>query len=120
MPSAHPYTDTGNFSYKRELTGSAFNTLRNLIKIICIDSHEELKSAWHAMADAGMPPEALAVFSDVSIIPYSVAGKGDPGLDSPDALKAAERATELGECFRANYRKAEAIARAAKAKSASR
>ena len=120
MPSAHPYTDTGNFSYKRELTGSAFNTLRNLIKIICIDSHEELKSAWHAMADAGMPPEALAVFSDVSIIPYSVAGKGDPGLDSPDALKAAERATELGERFRANYRRAEAIARAAKAKSASR
>ncbi len=120
MPEAHPYTDTSNFSYRRDLTGSAFNTLRNLIKIICIDSHEELKESWHAISEAGMPPEALAVFSDVSAVTYATAGKGDAGLDSPDALKAAERATELGEWFRANYRKAAEIARASQKNSASR
>jgi hypothetical protein len=41
---------------------------------------------------------------------YAKAGKGDPLLDGPDALKAAERASEIGEWFRANYRKAEAMA----------
>jgi len=111
MPDSDPYHDPGNFTYRRELTGSAFNTLRQLVKVMCIDSHEEMKSAWRAIADAGMPADALAVFSDVSILTYQQGGKGDPGLDHPDALKAAERAQQLGEWFRANYRKAEQLAR---------
>jgi iron(III) transport system substrate-binding protein len=110
MPQANPYADPGNFTYQRELTGAAFNTLRQLVKIMCIDSHEEMKTAWHALRDAGMPAEALAVFSDVSFVNYATCGKGDPILDGPDALKAADRATELGELFRANYRKAAALA----------
>ena len=120
MPGADPYHDPGNFIYQRELTGSTFNTLRQLVKIMCIDSHEEMTSAWFAMRDAGMPPEAVAVFSDVSIVSHDEAGKGDPVLDGPDALKAAERATQIGEWFRANYRKAEAIARAHSQANASR
>lgn len=112
MPDAKPYEDRGNFTYQRELTGASFNTLRQLVKIMCIDSHEEMKAAWLAIRDAGMPADALAVFSDVSIMNYPKAGKGDPVLDGPDALKAADRAAEIGGWFRANYRKAEAIARA--------
>jgi ABC-type Fe3+ transport system substrate-binding protein len=111
MPDARPYEDRGNFTYRRELTGASFNTLRQLVKIICIDSHEEMKVAWLALRDAGMPADALAVFSDVSLVDYAKAGKGDPLLDGPDALKAAARAAELGEWFRANYRKAEAMAK---------
>ncbi len=111
MPNASPYEDSGNFTYQKELTGASFNTLRQLVKIMCIDSHEEMKSAWFAIREAGMPADALAVFSDVSIVDYAKAGKGDPVLDGPDALKAAERASEIGEWFRANYRKAEAMAR---------
>ena len=113
MPDARPYADPGNFTYQRELTGAAFNTLRQLVKIMCIDSHEEMKSAWLALRDAGMPADALAVFSDVSIMDYAKAGKGDPVLDGPDALKAADRAAEIGGWFRANYRKAEAMAKRA-------
>ena len=111
MPDAKPYEDPANFTYQRELTGASFNTLRQLVKIMCIDSHEEMKSAWAALRDAGMPADALAVFSDVSIVSYAKAGKGDPVLDGPDALKAADRASELGKWFRENYRKAEAMAR---------
>lgn len=114
MPEAHPYSDKGNFTYKKELTGRSFNTLRNLVKVMCIDSHEEMKSAWQAMRDAGMPADALAVFSDVSVMPYALGGKGDPRLDSKDSFESAKRADELGAWFRANYRKAEAIARASK------
>jgi iron(III) transport system substrate-binding protein len=111
MPDAKPYNDPGNFVYQRELTGASFNTLRQLVKIMCIDSHEEMKAAWNAMREAGMPEDALAVFSDVSLVSYAKAGHGDPILDGPDALKAADRAAELGEWFRANYRKAEAMAK---------
>jgi iron(III) transport system substrate-binding protein len=111
MPAARPYDDPGNFTYQRELTGAAFNTLRQLVKVMCIDSHEEMKAAWLALSDAGMPADALAVFSDVSAISYAKVGQGDPVLDGPNALLAADRATQLGEWFRTNYRSAEAMAR---------
>jgi iron(III) transport system substrate-binding protein len=115
MPTANPYGDKGNFVYQRELTGASFNTLRQLVKIMCIDSHEEMKSAWLALREAGMPADALAVFSDVSIVNYSKAGHGDPILDGPDGLAAADRAAEIGEWFRANYRKAESMAKSSTA-----
>jgi ABC-type Fe3+ transport system substrate-binding protein len=111
MPGARPYQDPGNFTYQRELTGSSFNTLRQLVKVMCIDSHEEMKSAWLAITAAGMPADALAVFSDVSIMPYATGGKGDPKFDGSDPLETAAHAARIGEWFRANYRKAEAIAR---------
>ena len=78
---------------------------------MCIDSHEELKSAWLAMKKAGMPADALAVFSDMSVMPYSAGGRGDPGFDGGDPLKTAAHANRIGEWFRTNYRKAEAISR---------
>lgn len=109
-----PYEDPGNFTYQPELTGAAFNTLRQLVKVMCIDSHEEMKSAWKAMVEAGMPEDALAVFTDVSIMPYSKGGKGDPGFDGSDALKTAAHAARIGEWFRNNYRKAEAMARSSR------
>ena len=114
MPGILPYEDPGNFTYQRELTGASFNTLRQLVKVMCIDSHEEMKSAWLAIRDAGMPADALAVFQDVSIMPYSVGGHGDPRLDGSDPLKTAENAAIIGEWFRANYRKAEALAESRK------
>jgi ABC-type Fe3+ transport system substrate-binding protein len=110
MPGIDPYHDPGNFTYQRELTGAAFNTLRQLVKVMCIDSHEEMKSAWLAMKNAGMPADAMAVFCDVSIMPYAVAGKGDPRFDGSDPLETAANAARIGEWFRANYRKAAAMA----------
>lgn len=110
--NANPYQDSGNFTYQRELTGAAFNTLRQIVKVMCIDSHEEMKSAWAALREAGMPADALAVFSNVSRVSYAKTGKGDPVLDKGSALEAAAYAAELGEWFRSNYRQAEAMARA--------
>ena len=110
MPQIQPYGDLGNFTYQRELTGKSFNTLRQLIRVMCIDSHEEMKSAWHAIRAAGMPADALAVFSDVSLVSYEITGQGDPLLDGGDALKAADHAAEIGAWFRGNYRRAEAMA----------
>jgi iron(III) transport system substrate-binding protein len=110
MPGNLPYEDEGNFTYDRELTGKVFNTMRQLVKVMCIDSHEEMKAAWKAIEEAGMPEDALEVFHDVSKVSYEIAGQGDPGLDSRDSLVQSARMKELGEWFRANYRKAQRIA----------
>jgi ABC-type Fe3+ transport system substrate-binding protein len=112
QPDLHPYQADVLLTYQRELTGRAFNSLRKIVRVMCIDSHDEMKAAWQALSDAGMPADAMAVFADVTSLPYAVAGQGDPGLDHPDPLVAERRAAELGNQFRANYRKAGAMARA--------
>lgn len=106
----HPYEATGNFVYRPELTGKAFGTIRSLVRIVGIDSHEEMKSAWKALREANFPPEAMKVFFDVSVLNYDSMKTGDAGLSSTDALEAAQRASELGARFRAQYQKAEAMA----------
>ena len=110
MPGVNPFKDEGNFTYDPALTGKVFNTLRQLVKVMCIDSHDEMKAAWEAIIAAGMPEDALAVFHDVSKVSYAIAGQGDPGLDSKDSMVQAERMEELGEWFRGNYRKAREMA----------
>jgi iron(III) transport system substrate-binding protein len=110
VESGNPYEDMDPFCYQKELTGSSFHTLRQLVKVMCLDSHEEMKIAWKSMQQAGMPAEALAVFHDVSIFSYAVAGHGDPGFDQASPLAAAAHAAKTGEWFRAHYRKATEIA----------
>jgi len=111
----NPYTDPATFTYNRDLTGKAFNTLRQFVRIACIDSHDELSGAWRALGDAGFPDEAMRVFSDVSAFSYEAYGHGDPILDGADPLKSAQRSSELGAIFRADFRKAELMARQSKA-----
>ena len=112
MPDALPYEDDGNLNYDKELTGKVFNTLRKLVKVMCIDSHDEMRDAWAAIIEAGMPADALEVFNDVSRVSYEIAGQGDAGLDSRDSMVQAERMRELGEWFRGNYREAKRLAEA--------
>lgn len=109
----NPYEATGEFVYRPELTGKAFGTIRALVRIVGIDSHEEMKSAWKALREANFPEEAMKVFFDVSVLDYQTMKEGDPGLSSSDALAAAARASELGAHFRAQYQRAEAMAREA-------
>lgn len=120
-PESNPYTDGGTITYDRALTGKTFNTLRNLVKIACIDSHEEMKRAWKAMKAAGFPEDAMTAFTNVSEVSYEKMGRGDPVLDNKDnPLAAAERAAKLGEWFRANYRMAEQLAKQASTTSTAR
>lgn len=109
-----PYEETGAFVYRPELTGKAFRTIRNLVRVVGIDSHEEMKSSWKALRAANFPPQATAVFFDVTILDYTVMGQGDALLDAKDGLVAAKRASEIGAKFRAQYQKAEELAREGK------
>jgi ABC-type Fe3+ transport system substrate-binding protein len=110
-PDLNPYDSEGLLAYDRELTGRSFNTLRKIVRVMCIDTHEEMKAAWREMIAAGMPADAMAVFEDVADLPYAVVGKGDPGLDASDPLAAERRATDLANRFRENYLKAAALAK---------
>lgn len=111
----NPYDAEDLLSYRPELTAAAFGSLRRMVRALCIDTHDELRAAWAAIIEAGMPADALAVMADVASLPYRADGKGDPGLDSRDPLVVAARLRELGDGFRANYRRAAELARAHRA-----
>lgn len=112
---AQPYEAAREFTYDGALTGHLFTPLRTIVRVMCIDSGEELKEAWAALIEAGFPPEASAVFSDVSPVAYDKAGgRIRAALKSDDKVAAARLVNELGSGFRANYKEAIRLAREGK------
>jgi len=112
---AQPYVAAEQFTYDGSLTGHLFTPLRTIVRVMCIDSDEELKEAWAALIEAGFPPEATARFSDVSSVGYEMAG-GEirTALKSKDKVEAARLQNRLGREFRSNYKEAARLAREGK------
>lgn len=114
-PDARPYEEAKSFTYHDAWTGPLFSALRFIMRVSCIDSHDEQASAWQALIDAGFPPEATAVFSDVSAISYANARDViKPSLKGSTPLDEVQLAAKLGEHFRAQYRRAEQLAKEGK------
>ncbi|MDQ8192403.1 ABC transporter substrate-binding protein [Roseibacillus persicicus] len=104
-----PYELAQKFEYRGDWTGRLFTPLRTIVRVMCIDSHDELKSAWAAMAEAGKPSNEQ--FSQIEAeggwpsVSYQAAGdKIRATLKSDKAVDAVRMQRELGEFFRENYR----------------
>ena len=106
----NPYESAATFVYQPELTGKAFRTLRSLVKVLGMDSHAELQQAWQALRATGFPPQATALFYDISPLSYALMGRGDPELDSPKPLIAHARVVALSKHFREQYRRVAELA----------
>jgi iron(III) transport system substrate-binding protein len=78
---------------------------------MCIDPHDELVAAWRALIEAQFPPEASAVFADVSAIDYAAAGGAIREALGPNKIREVELARKLADHFRAQYRHAAQLAR---------
>jgi spermidine/putrescine-binding protein len=109
---AQPYLAAEKFTYDGSLTGHMFTPLRTIVRVMCIDSGEELKAAWEAHIEAGFPPEASARFADMSAVTYDKAG-GEirVALKAKDKVEAAKLLNRLGAVFRSNYIEAAELAR---------
>jgi hypothetical protein len=81
---------------------------------MCQDTHRELASAWRAIIAAPEPAKAraLAALQDLSAVDYEKAG-GEirRALTSKNKVDEVRMAKTLADSFRANYARAEAIAR---------
>ena len=106
-----PYEVASEFIYEYELTGRHFTPLRDIVRVMCIDSHDEMKAAWAALIDANFPEEATAKFYDVSPVNYELAlSEVKKVLKSKDNVAIARMKNELGQHFRDNYREAKRLA----------
>ena len=113
-PDDSPYEQNAPLIYREAWTGRIFREMAFLVRVMCQDTHEELQRAWRAIHTAPEPVRrrALAALQDVSAIDYDrTVGDIRARLTAHDKVDEVRLARELGEIFRANYRRAAAIAR---------
>jgi len=116
-PTADPFDQRSTpLIYRPEWTGGIFREMAFVIRVMCLDTHDELRAAWRAMAKARPGPrrEALAVLQDLSFIDLArTTGEIKQALNSKNKVDEIRMANELAGKFRENYRRAEFIAREA-------
>ena len=114
-PGVQPYQEAGQFTYHPAWTGPLFKTISFIIRVMCLDPHDEQASAWKALAAARFPREAMKKFSDVRAVDYRAAMKAiRPVLASPNRIDEVRLARDLANGFRAQYREAERLAKEGK------
>ena len=112
---ADPYRDAQAFEYHEAWTGPLFSTLRFLVRVMCIDSREELVAARAAIGSAPVSSPSFQKLLDVSCVQYDIAlHQIRETLRSADRLNEARLADQLVRRFRNQYREADRIARQSK------
>jgi iron(III) transport system substrate-binding protein len=108
-----PYDPEGRLDYHEPWTGPLFGAIAFVVRTMCVETEPELRSAYGALVAAHFPPQATALFDDLSLVDYAtVSGPIQAALRSSDPLAEAAWARRLVEHFRDVYRRTAALARA--------
>ena len=114
-PEVQPYVEAKSFTYHPAWTAPLFNPIRFVVRVMCIDPHDEARDAWADIIKANYPPEALKVFQDVSAVDYEEAkGRIADTLKNPDKLVETRLTAKLTIGFQEQYRRAAELARQGK------
>jgi hypothetical protein len=112
-PTETPFVTSEQLVYRAAWTGGLFREMSFVIRVMCLDTHQELTSAWRAIVAAGTPHEAMAALQDLSRVEYAAAGgRIRSALTSKNKADEIRLAKELGDAFREQYARAEALAKA--------
>jgi len=112
-PDDAPFDDISDrLVYHSSWTGGLFSETAFVVRVMCLDAHRELVHAWKTVSEAGQPPEALAALQDMSRVSYDeVSTRVKQRLGAKNKVEQIELARELGNAFREQYARAEALAR---------
>jgi iron(III) transport system substrate-binding protein len=112
-PEADPFADTERLIYQPAWTEGLFRELAFIIRVMAIDTHDELVRAWRAIqaAPPGPRARALAELQDLSAVNYLRAGAEiRQAMTSKNKVDEIKFARELAATFRQHYANAEALA----------
>lgn len=110
-PEVDPYQLANAFQYHESWTSPLFRAIAFIVRVMCIDPHEELQDAWAALIENDFPPEATRTFENIEPVNYAAAN-GEIRKAVGDKLEEVRIAKQLSDHFRAQYREAEALAKA--------
>ncbi len=101
--NARPFALAEQFTYRPEWTGRLFGLIRVLIRVMVIDSHQELKQAWSAVIQAGGPDAAPEAMATMNKLPFPHSQAADAAKALADPRRRLELTREWGEFFRSTY-----------------
>jgi iron(III) transport system substrate-binding protein len=115
-PTEQPYASGSRLVYRSAWTGGLFKEMSFIVRVMCLDAHDELRAAWTALNAPGVSPAAraaaLAVLQDVAAVDYAAAGgRIKTALAAKDKTEEIRLASELGGRFRTQYQRAAELAR---------
>jgi len=115
-PEANPFAQPDPLIYRPQWTADIFREMAFVLRVMCQDTHLELRAAWRAINAPGVSPatreRALAVLQDFSAVSYDRMGEElKRVLSSRQKVDEVRLAKELGAHFRERYRRAQEIAR---------
>jgi ABC-type glycerol-3-phosphate transport system substrate-binding protein len=115
-PEVQPYREAAKFRYVESRTGKLFSAFAFVFRVMCIDTHDELRAAWGALIESGFPPDAAALFDDIAPVTYAEASGTIAKAVGSNADKIAQvrLAKQLSDRFRDQYSRVESLCRAAK------
>ncbi len=101
-PHEMPYAHVGDFTYVPEWTGPKFDLIRLAVRVMCIDTHDELTETWKLLIEKGFPPGATAEFGQMGLLANDEE-RITKIIKSSDKLAQVKLARELGAQFRRSY-----------------
>jgi iron(III) transport system substrate-binding protein len=107
-PAINPYEVGKKFTYRKRWTAQHFNIHRNLIKAMCLDAGEELKSAWVAIQQHGGTDKNAAAMQAFSALPEDFNWRS--AIDAYGKEKPLDYMQRWVVHFRQTFHKAKALA----------
>lgn len=99
-----PYEKAKSFVYHPEWTAASFNAIRFLIRVMCVDTHVELRETWQEIVRDGPAPRAMSVFQDMDLVSFDAANDSiAKTLKSRDKVMEVRLARQLSNSFRRQY-----------------
>ena len=114
-PEVMPYEEAKLFTYHPAWTAPLIRTLSFIIRVTCLDLHNQQTEAWQALVKAGFPREAYKTFTDLSAVDYQAARRLiKPTLASSNRIDEVRLAKKLSDIFRHQYQEAARLAKEGK------
>jgi len=111
-PNDNPYVAARSFTYHAAWTGSLFRALSFVIRVMGVDTEEELHAAAAALAAHHDPPRARALFDDVSLVSYAVVkDEIAPTLANGEPLREVALQNRLVRALKLQYEQVSELAR---------
>jgi ABC-type Fe3+ transport system substrate-binding protein len=111
-PEENPYEQTRAFTYHPGWTASLFRPIAFIVRVMCIDTQDELSDAYRALREKGFPPRATALFDDIALVDYKAAlGPIKSALGSASAVDEVVLQNRLIDSLRDQYRRVARLAR---------
>jgi len=111
-PEEYPYEQARSFTYHAAWTGPLFRSIAFIVRVMCVDTQDELGDAYRALRENGFPPRATALFDDVELLDYRAAlGPVRSALGSSNPVEEVVLQNRLVDALRNQYRRVAHLAR---------